>query len=110
MRRARSLGPLVAAVAILAAFAISAVLRRVGHAAAALDDAYIHFQYARALAEGHPMRFQAGEPMSSGATSTLWPALLAPFWALGARDDAIMWPAWSSPSPRWGLSPGRAPS
>ena len=25
----------------------------------------------------------------------LWPVLLAPFWALGARDDAIMWPAWA---------------
>src|SRR5262249_55627119 len=56
---------------------------------------YIHFQYARALAEGHPLRFQAGEPISTGATSALWPVLLAPFWALGARDDAILWPAWA---------------
>jgi hypothetical protein len=82
------------AVAVVAERTISGVLAKVGHAAAPLDDAYIHFQYARALAEGHPMRFQAGEPMTSGATSILWPAVLAPFWALGARGDSIVWPAW----------------
>jgi hypothetical protein len=86
--------PLAAAVALVAQRAVSGVLAKVGHPAAALDDAYIHFQYARALAEGHPMRFQAGEPITSGATSLLWPALLAPFWALGARGDEIVWAAW----------------
>ena len=93
-RRALTFGPVVGAVALLAQRTISAVLAKVGHAAATLDDAYIHFQYARAIAEGHPLRFQAGEPITSGATSTLWPAVLAPFWALGARDEAILWPAW----------------
>jgi hypothetical protein len=88
-------GPLVLAVAVLAWRTIGAVLAKVGHAAATLDDAYIHFQYARAIAEGHPLRFQPGEPMSSGATSMLWPLVLAPFWALGARGDAIVWPAWT---------------
>jgi hypothetical protein len=87
--------PLAFAVALIAQRAVSGVLARVGHAAASLDDAYIHFQYARAIAEGHPMRFQAGEPITSGATSLLWPAVLAPFWALGARGDAIVWPAWA---------------
>jgi hypothetical protein len=88
-------GPLSLAVALLAQHAISGVLAKLGHAGATLDDAYIHFQYARALAEGHPLRFQAGEPFTSGATSMLWPALLAPFWALGARGDAIVWAAWA---------------
>ncbi len=88
-------GPLTLAVAFLAQHAIAGVLTKVGHAGATLDDAYIHFQYARAIAEGHPLRFQAGEPFTSGATSMLWPALLAPFWALGARDDAIVWAAWA---------------
>jgi hypothetical protein len=87
--------PLAFAVVLIAQRAIAGVLARVGHAAATLDDAYIHFQYARAIAEGHPMRFQAGEPITSGATSLLWPAALAPFWALGARGDAIVWPAWT---------------
>jgi hypothetical protein len=93
-RRALAYGPLTLAVVALAQRAIREVYARVGHPGAALDDAYIHFQYARALAEGHPLRFQAGEPFTSGATSVLWPALLAPFWALGARDEAILWPAW----------------
>jgi hypothetical protein len=87
-------GPLTLAVAFLAQRTIARVLAKVGHAAAGLDDAYIHFQYARAIAEGHPLRFQAGAPVTSGATSLLWPAVLAPFWALGARDDAIVWAAW----------------
>jgi hypothetical protein len=93
-RHARTWAPLIAGVGALGAWTIATIVARVGHAGAALDDAYIHFQYARAIAEGHPLRFQAGEPASSGATSLLWPLVLAPFWALGARDDAILWPAW----------------
>ncbi|HEY1691426.1 MAG TPA: hypothetical protein VGG39_04670 [Polyangiaceae bacterium] len=88
-------GPIALGVAILAQRAIAGVLHKLGHAGAALDDSYIHFQYARAIAEGHPLRFQAGEPFTSGATSALWPALLAPFWAIGFRDDAIVWVAWA---------------
>jgi hypothetical protein len=87
-------GPLALTVALVAQRAVSGVLGKVGHAGAPLDDAYIHFQYARAIAEGHPMRFQANEPITSGATSLLWPAVLAPFWAMGARGNAIVWPAW----------------
>jgi hypothetical protein len=94
-RRAVALAPIAAAVLLLAERTIAAVLAQVGHAGAALDDTYIHFQYARAIAEGHPLRFQATAPVTSGATSALWPAVLAPFWALGARDDAIVWIAWA---------------
>jgi hypothetical protein len=86
--------PLVAATGVLAQRALSGVLAKLGHPGAALDDAYIHFQYARAIAEGHPFRFQAGEPISTGATSFLWPLILAPFYAVGFRDEAILWPAW----------------
>ncbi|HVJ89953.1 MAG TPA: hypothetical protein VM580_09120 [Labilithrix sp.] len=86
--------PLVLATALLAARSISGILGKLGHPGPALDDAYIHFQYARAFAEGHPFRFQAGEPISTGATSFLWPMLLAPFYALGFRGEAILWPAW----------------
>ena len=93
-RRALAWGPLAIVVAILAQRSIVTVLARVGHPGAALDDAYIHFQYARAIAEGHPLRFEAGEPFTSGATSLLWPALLAPFYAVGFRGEAILWPAW----------------
>jgi len=84
----------VLATALLAQRAIAGILAKVGHPGAALDDAYIHFQYARAIAEGHPFRFQAGEPISTGATSFVWPAVLAPFYLVGFRGDAILWPAW----------------
>ena len=93
--RALAYGPLVVAVALPAHRTIGALLAKVGHAGATLDDAYIHFQYARAIATGHPLRFQAGAPITSGATSMLWPALLAPFWAIGMRDEAILWAAWA---------------
>ncbi len=93
--RAIKYGPVVLAVAFVAQRTIAAVLAKVGHAGATLDDAYIHFQYARAIASGHPLRFQAGAPVTSGATSMLWPALLAPFWAIGMRDEAIVWAAWA---------------
>lgn len=86
--------PLVLATALLAQRAIAGVLAKVGHPGPTLDDAYIHFQYARAFAEGHPFRYQAGEPISTGATSFLWPLVLAPFYAVGFRGEAIMWPAW----------------
>lgn len=94
-KRLLPLSPLVLATALLARASIRAVLGKVGHPGAALDDSYIHFQYARAIAEGHPFRFQAGEPISTGATSFLWPALLSIPYALGLRGDAIMWAAWT---------------
>jgi hypothetical protein len=86
--------PLVLVTALLARASIRAVLGKVGHPGAALDDAYIHFQYARAIAEGHPLRFQAGEPISTGATSFAWPAVLALPYAVGFRGESILWVAW----------------
>ena len=87
--------PIAVVVALLARATIARVYAKIGHPGASLDDAYIHFQYARALAEGHPFRFQPGEPTTSGATSLAWPVLLAPFWLTGFRGEAILWPAWA---------------
>jgi hypothetical protein len=42
-----------------------------------LDDVYIHFQYARQIAAGEPYIYNPGLPPSSGATSLLYPYLLA---------------------------------
>lgn len=86
--------PLGLATGLLAFRSIDRIFGKLGHPGASLDDAYIHFQYARAIAEGHPFRFQAGEPISTGATSLLWPALLAPFYALGLHGESILWAAW----------------
>lgn len=94
-QRVLAWGPIALAVALLAWRCIATIIGRVGHPAAALDDAYIHFQYARAIAEGHPLRFAPGAPVTSGATSMLWPGLLAPFYLVGFRGESIMWPAWA---------------
>jgi hypothetical protein len=87
--------PLVVATIAVARAAIGGVLAKLGHPGAALDDAYIHFQYARAFAEGHPFRFQAGEPISTGATSFAWPLVLAAPYAAGLRGESILWAAWT---------------
>lgn len=42
-----------------------------------LDDVYIHFQYARQLAQGQPYIYNTGEPATSGATSLIYPYILA---------------------------------
>lgn len=86
--------PIALATAAVAASVIHAVREKVGYAAPTLDDAYIHFQYARAIAEGHPLRYQADAVRSSGATSLLWPLMLAPFWLLGLKGSALTWAAW----------------
>ncbi|MFN7147194.1 MAG: hypothetical protein ACK4YP_25730, partial [Myxococcota bacterium] len=54
-----------------------------------LDDAFIHFQYARRMAEGAPFSYQAGDGFSSGATSLIWPAVLAVGWRLGFQDVSL---------------------
>ncbi len=86
--------PIAIATAVLAWRTLRALRAMVGEPCATLDDSYIHFQYARAIAQLHPFHYQAGVPASSGATSVLWPLLLAPFWAIGFRGQAILWPAW----------------
>ncbi len=48
-----------------------------------VDDAYIHFQYARQLAEGKPYVYNDGYPPTSGATSLLYPYVLAVGYLLG---------------------------
>ncbi|MBN2433541.1 MAG: hypothetical protein JXQ27_18890 [Acidobacteria bacterium] len=47
-----------------------------GESGGALDDTYIHFQFARNLAGGHGFSFNPGQPMP-GDTSPLWVLLLA---------------------------------
>lgn len=54
-----------------------------------LDDVYIHFQYARQLALGQPYVYNAGEPPTSGATSFLYPYVLAAGYALGFQGRVL---------------------
>lgn len=71
------------------------IVQRTGEPAAPLDDSFIHLQYARRLAEGHFFSYVPGEGYSSGATSPLWPVLLAPFHALGLRGVSLLDAAWA---------------
>lgn len=86
--------PVILATLWLAKLTIGTVLEKAHEPAVPLDDAYIHFQYARSLAEGRFFAFVPGEGYTSGATSLLWPLALAPFYALGFRDVSIIWIAW----------------
>src|SRR6187401_3476688 len=48
-----------------------------------LDDVYIHFQYAKQMALGQPYIYNPGLPPTSGATSFLYPYMLAVGYLLG---------------------------
>jgi hypothetical protein len=54
-----------------------------------LDDVYIHFQYARQLAEGQPYVYNPGQPPTSGATSFLYPYVLALGYRFGFQGLAL---------------------
>ncbi|MBK7582544.1 MAG: hypothetical protein IPI67_20395 [Myxococcales bacterium] len=59
-----------------------------------LDDTYIHFQYARSFAAGHPLVYTPGSSPTPGATSLLWPLVLSPFVRLGFDGVNLIWIAW----------------
>jgi hypothetical protein len=65
-----------------------------GSLGAPLDDSYIHFQFARSFARFHPFEYVPGLPRVPGATSLLWPALLAPAIWLGASGSALVALTW----------------
>ncbi|MFT3775792.1 MAG: hypothetical protein QM820_61375 [Minicystis sp.] len=86
--------PALAVSAILGTICVRGILKAAGGPAAPLDDAFIHLTFARRLAEGHFFSYVPGEGYSSGATSLLWPLLLAPFHALGLRGPSLLWASW----------------
>jgi hypothetical protein len=61
-----------------------------GHFVAQIPDLYVVCQYARAMAEGHPFRYNAGEAPTTGATSLLHTAVLAAAQAAGARGEGLV--------------------
>jgi len=66
----------------LATFALTARRFTAGQGGVPLDDAWIHFQFARNLARGDGLSFNPGEP-TSGSTAPLWTLLLAGVYFLG---------------------------
>jgi hypothetical protein len=61
-----------------------------GEWSAPLDDVFIHFDFARATARGHPFEWVEGNGYSSGNTSLLYPFVLAVGYVLGFRDLRLM--------------------
>ena len=61
-----------------------------GHFVAQVSDFYVVAQYAKAMAEGHPFQYNAGEAPTTGATSLLHTAILALAHALGARGEGLV--------------------
>ena len=82
------------ATAVDLAWYLRAMYRFTGRPGGVLDDAYIHFQFATTLAQGHPFEWTPGGGYSTGATSVLWPVLLAPGYWLGFREERLaLWAA-----------------
>ncbi len=61
-----------------------------GEWSAPLDDVFIHFDYARATAEGHPFEWVVGNGYSSGNTSVSYPFVLALGYLVGFRRERLM--------------------
>jgi hypothetical protein len=88
--------PFALPTAFLAWLAIRGILASTqGAPAVPLDDAYIHFQFARSFVNGAPLVYAPGAAAVAGATSWLWPAALAVGYALGFREQSIVWWAWA---------------
>jgi hypothetical protein len=61
-----------------------------GEWSAPLDDVFIHFDYARSTARGHPLEWVSGNGVSSGNTSVSYPFVLAIGWLLGFQNERLM--------------------
>lgn len=88
----------VAAVALAAAagatFWVPSAPAARGWFPAPLDDVYIHFDFARSLAQGHPFEWIPGNGYSSGETSPLYAVVLAAGWLAGFRGRLMgVWAA-----------------
>jgi hypothetical protein len=68
----------------------SMMMQTGGEWSAPLDDVFIHFDYARAAAQGHPFEWFAGNGYSSGNTSLLYPFVLAAGYVVGFQGALLM--------------------
>ncbi len=56
-----------------------------------IEDAYIYLTYAKQFGRAEPFTYFSEGGYSAGSTSVIWPMILAPFWTLGARGEALVW-------------------
>ncbi len=73
----------VIAGATFLAYTLTSLANGHGEFVMPLDDVYIHFQYARQMAAGQPYIYNPGLPATSGATSFLYPYVLAVGYLIG---------------------------
>jgi hypothetical protein len=84
----------VLAAAVGAVFWVPSLDAARGFFPAPLDDVYIHFDFARSLARGHPFEWLPGNGYSSGETSPLYAVVLAIGYALGFHGRLLgVWAA-----------------
>lgn len=76
---------------VFIAFALAALAGGRGELVLPLDDVYIHFQYAKQAALGQPYNYNPGDAPTSGATSFLYPWLLALGYNLGFTGLNLGW-------------------
>jgi len=60
---------------------------------APLDDVFIHFDFARSAARGHPFEWSVGNGYSSGDTSLLYPFIIAIGYLLGFHENLMYFAA-----------------
>ncbi len=77
--------PVALTLAVAALFYGPARAASAGDWPAPLDDVYIHYDFARAWAAGHPFEWIAGQGYSSGETSPAYGLLLGVGYAVGFR-------------------------
>ncbi len=65
-------------------------IEQTGFWSAPLDDVFIHFDFARSIARGHPFEWTSGAGYSSGGTSLLYPFVLALGIPLGFEGLRLM--------------------
>jgi hypothetical protein len=78
------------ATVVVLVFLASLLMATQGHFVPQVADLYVVCQYAKAMAEGHPFRYNPGEPPSTGATSLLHTTWLALGHAVGARGEGLV--------------------
>lgn len=77
---------------IFVIYALASLTAGRGEFVLPLDDVYIHFQYARQLANGQPFVYNPGQPPTSGATSFLYPFILAFGYLIGFQGlNLALW-------------------
>ena len=77
----------VVLVVVVAGLYVHAVRTFAGSFGFPLDDGYIYLTYARQIARGRPFTYFDGSGYTAGATSMLWPVVIAPLWAIGFRGS-----------------------